>query len=445
MDAIAAVAAGAARQSALLAAREITSRQLVEATLDAVGKADARLNAVVATYAEQALAAADEADRRRTTGDAGPLTGVPIAVKDDLGMAGEVTGWGSRAQVRPASADADLVASLRAAGMVPVAKTTLPELAICGFTETEAHGITRNPVDPSRTPGGSSGGSAALVGAGAIGIATASDGAGSIRIPAACCGLVGFKPTHGHVPSSGSWHGMSSQGCVTPTLADSALFLDTIGSFDDSLTEALDREPGTLRIGLSTSGSAATRPERLDPQVRAALDRAAGVLAVAGHEVSEVTVPYGLDAKSLIVRYLRGIRDSALSVDEPERLEARTKGIARLGTPFGRRALDWSIRQGEQFGATVHARLGVDVLLMPVMSGPPIPVGHWRRQRGLGLVLAMNAFYAYTAQWNHAGVPAVSMPAGTTVDGLPLAVQLVGRRGRDAELMSLAAQLEGRL
>lgn len=440
-----AVAAGAARQAELLASGQITSRQLTEATLETIQREDARWNAVVQVLREEALTAADEADRRRAAGDAGPLTGVPIAIKDDLDVAGTITGWGSRAQTTVAASDADLVAAIRQAGMVPVATTTLPELAICGFTETAARGITRNPHDPSRTPGGSSGGSGALVASGAVGIATASDGAGSIRIPAACCGLVGFKPTHGRMPSSGGWHGLSTQGCVTPTLADSALFLDTLGSFEESLSAALDREPGSLRIGLSVSGSAATRPAHLDPQVRDALDRAAGVLAVAGHQVTELTIPYGIDTKSLTVRYLRGIRDAARSVDEPERLEPRTRSIARLGAPFGRRALDWSIRQGEQLGATVHDRLGVDVLLMPVMSGPPIPVGHWRRKGGLGLVLAMNAFYAYTAQWNHAGVPAVSVPAGTTPDGLPLAVQLVGRRGHDAELMSLAAQLEGRL
>lgn len=437
-----AVALGAAAQSQLLASGDFTSRQLTEATLAAVTAADARLNAVVSLLAEEALAAADEADRRRAAGDTGPLLGVPIVVKDDLDLAGRITGLGSRAQTESAATDADLVVAMRTAGMVIVAKSTLPELAICGFTETEAHGITRNPHAADRTPGGSSGGSAALVGAGAVGIATASDGAGSIRIPAACCGLVGFKPSHGRVPSGGGWHGLSTQGCVTPYVADSALYLDTLGSFPDSLSEAASRDPAPLRIGWSLSASAATRPEKLDPEVRAALDRTVEALRAAGHDVREVTIPYGLGAKALTARYLGGIRVGAQSVDDPRRLEKRTRGIARLGAPFGARAVAWAIAKGKEFGESIHDELDVDVLLTPVMSGPAMPIGRWDRLGALRLVIAMNSFYPYTAQWNHAGTPAVSMPAGTTATGLPLAIQLIARPDDDLRLMSLAGQVE---
>ena len=436
---------GAARQSELLAAGEVTSTELTIATLSAIRGQQLRLNAAVAMLDDDALLAADAADRRRAAGGAGPLTGVPIAVKDDLDMAGLVTGRGSRAMARPAAADSDLVAALRAAGMVVVAKTTLPELAICGFTETEAHGITRNPHDTDHSPGGSSGGSAALVGAGAVGIATASDGAGSIRIPAASCGLIGFKPTHGTVPSSGSWHGLSTQGCVTPALVDTALFLDTVGSFPESLSEAARREPGRLRVGWSLSASSALRPSPLDPDVRAALDRTVAGLVEAGHDVREVEVPYGLDAKSLTVRYLRGIHDGAVAVDDFASLESRTRAIARLGGPFTPKVVDWAIRRGRAFGATVHDELGIDVLVTPVMSGPALPIGKWDGLGGLRLVLAMNSHYPYTAQWNHAGAPAVSMPAGVNAGGLPLAVQLIARPGDDARLMSVAGQVEQHL
>ncbi len=194
-------------------------------------------------FADEALAAADEADRRRAAGETGPLLGIPIAVKDDLDIAGQVTGLGSRAMLMPATQDADLVTAIRAAGMVIVAKSALPELAIFGFTESEARGITRNPLNLAHTTGGSSGGSAALVAAGAVGIATASDGAGSIRIPAACCGLVGFKPTQGTMPSSGGWHDLSTQGCLAARVADSALFLDTFGTFAESLVAACSNRP----------------------------------------------------------------------------------------------------------------------------------------------------------------------------------------------------------
>ena len=433
---------GAAAQAQALASGAVTSRQLTEATLDAVEDAQASLNATVAIFRERALADADAADARRERGEAGPLTGVPIAVKDDLAIAGEVTGWGSRAVTAVARQDSDYVRAVRDAGMVIVAKSTLPELAITGFTEPASTGPTRNPHHPDHTCGGSSGGSGALVGASAIGIASASDGAGSIRIPAACCGAVGFKPTNGHMPSSGGWHGLSTQRCITPTIADTALFLDTIGSFSASFTEAVGRDPEPLRIGLSFSGAAATRPAPIDPRVREALERTADRFRALGHEVIEVTIPYGLEAKAVTARYLGGIHASSKLVDDPALLEKRTKGIARLGGPFGGRAIAWSKRKGEQFGATVHDRVGVDVFLTPMMAGPPVTVGEWADQGPLGLILKMNAFYAYTAQWNHAGTPAVSMPAGRTDDGLPLAIQLIARQDDDARLMSLAAQLE---
>ncbi|WP_187271790.1 amidase [Aeromicrobium terrae] len=436
------LAAGPTQQAALLRAKELSSRDLTVATLAAVERENARLNAVVELLADEAFDAAAEADRRRAEGEDGPLLGVPIAIKNDLDVEGHVTARGSRSISTVASADTELVAAIRAAGMVPVATTTLPELAIYGFTESDAFGITRNPHHLDHTPGGSSGGSAALVASGAVSIATASDGAGSIRIPAACCGLVGFKPTHGTMPSSGGWHGLSTQGGLAARVADSALFLDTFGHFDGPLVDAAARDPEPLRIGVSTSASAATRALPLDPAVKQAMDHAAAKLSDAGHDVTDVTIPYGLDAKQLTVRYLAGIRDSTLTVDDPEKLERRTRQVARLARVFGPRAVTRAIRAGERWGSTVHDDLGVDVLLTPVMSGPALPVGHFDGKGGLRLVLAMNSFYPYTAQWNHAGTPAVSMPVGRTPDGLPLAVQLIARRGDDVRLISLAGQLE---
>jgi amidase len=317
-----------------------------------------------------------------------------------------------------------------------------PELAIAGFTESERSGVTRNPRHLGHTPGGSSGGSAALVAAGAVGLATASDGAGSIRIPAACCGLVGFKPTQGTMPSSGGWHDLSTQGALTARVADSALFLDAFGTFDSSLVDAARTDPAPLRIGVSYSAAAATRALPLDPRVRAQVEQAAQTLRGAGHEVRTVRIPYPVAAKALTVRYLGGIAQAAARVDDPRALETRTRHIARLGRPFGPRAVAWSVRQGRRWGDAVHDALGVDVLLTPVMSGPAVPVEHWKGRGALATVLGMNAFYPYTAQWNHAGVPAVSMPSGTTGDGLPLAVQLIARRGDDVRLMAVAGQLE---
>jgi amidase len=144
----------------------------------------------------------------------------------------------------------------------------------------------------------------------------------------------------------------------------------------------------------------------------------------------------------LAIRFLTGIRDQAVAVDDPSRLERRTRQIARLGRPFGPGSIARSRRAGERWGGAVHDDLGVDVLLTPVMSGPALPVGRFDGRGGLRTVIGMNSFYPYTAQWNHAGTPAVSMPVGRTDDGLPLAVQLIARRGDDATLMSLAGWLE---
>ncbi|MGA9100631.1 amidase family protein [Aeromicrobium sp.] len=442
MDVDEVVAAGATQQVAAMRSGALTSRDLTVATLAAVERENARLNAVVELLADRAFDAAAEADRRRAEGDDGPLLGVPVAIKNDLDITGLVTALGSRANTRPATADAELVARMLRAGMVPVATTTLPELAIYGFTESEANGITRNPHHLDHSPGGSSGGSAALVGAGAVSAATASDGAGSVRIPAASCGLVGFKPTHGTMPSSGGWHGMSTQGGLAQRVVDVAVYLKTLGSFDADLVTAAAIDPKPLRVGVSTSASVATRAVPLDSQVRAALDATAALLDQDGHDVREVSIPYRLDAKLLMIRFLAGIRDVAAAADDPSHLEKRTRQVARLGRPFGPGSIVRARNAGDRWGGTVHDDLGVDVLLTPVMSGPALPIGHFDGRGGIRTVLGMNSFYPFTAQWNHAATPAASMPVGRTSDGLPLAVQLIARRGDDATLMSLIGQLE---
>lgn len=442
MDVDELVAAGATQQVVAMRSGALTSRDLTVATLAAVERENARLNAVVELLTDEAFDAAADADRRRADGDDGPLLGVPIVIKNDLDIAGHVTAHGTRAYSRPATANADLIDLILDAGMVPLATTTLPELAAFGFTESDTYGITRNPHDLDRSPGGSSGGSAALVGSGAVSAATASDGVGSVRIPAASCGLVGFKPTHGTMPSSGGWHGLSTQCGLAQRVTDAALYLQTMGSFDSDLSAAASHDPTPLRIGVSTSASAATRALPLDPHVREVLDATASALDQAGHDVREVSIPYGLDAKRLTVRFLAGIRDMAVASDDPALLDKRTRQIARLGRPFGAGSIAKSRDAGERWGAAIHDGLDVDIFLTPVMSGPALPVGHFDGRGAIRTAVGMNAFYPYTAQWNHAGAPAVSMPAGRTPEGLPLAVQLIARRGDDATLMSLAGWLE---
>jgi amidase len=172
------------------------------------------------------------------------------------------------------------------------------------------------------------------------------------------------------------------------------------------------------------------------------VDATASALDNAGHDVREVSIPFGLDARMHAVRYLTGIRDQAATVDDAALLEKRTRQIIRLARPFGPGSIARSRKAGDRWGAAVHDDLGVDVLLTPVMSGPALPVGRFDGRGGIRTVIGMNSFYPYTVQWNHAGTPAVSMPVGRTDDGLPLAVQLIARRGDDATLMSLAGWLE---
>src|SRR5436190_8010884 len=229
MDAVELAFAGIARQAQLIAAGEVSSRELVDLYLERIQRLDGALNCFRVVFAERARMEADQADGRRGAGDRRPLGGVPIAVKDDIDVAGEVTAFGTNAHGGPAQADAEVVSRLRAAGAVVIGQTNVPELTIWPFSESATFGVTRNPWNRQHAPGGSSGGSAAAVAAGLVGAALGSDGMGSIRIPAAWCGLFGLQPQRGRVslaPRRRAWHGLSVNGVLTRSVADTALFLD---------------------------------------------------------------------------------------------------------------------------------------------------------------------------------------------------------------------------
>jgi amidase len=197
--------------------------------LERIERFDGRLNAFRVVLADRALAEAEEADRRIAAGETAPLLGVPIAVKDNVDVAGEITTFGTGSYDTPAAADSAHYRRLRDAGAVLIGKTNLPELAIWPFTESQTWGRTRNPWNPERSSGGSSGGSGAAVAAGLVGAASASDGGGSIRIPAAACGLFGLKPQRGRVslmPLHEHWLGLSVAGCLSRRVIDTALWLD---------------------------------------------------------------------------------------------------------------------------------------------------------------------------------------------------------------------------
>jgi amidase len=460
MDAIDLAYAGIARQAELIAAGEISSRELVDLYLARIERLDVKLNAFRVVFGERARLEADQADARRGAGgDAGarPLLGVPIAVKDDIDVAGELTPYGTNAQDTPARADAEVVRRLREAGAVIIGKTNVPELTLWPFTETVTFGTTRNPWDSQRAPGGSSGGSAAAVAAGLVGAALGSDGGGSIRIPAAWCGLFGLKPQRGRVsmaPRARGWHGLSVNGVLTRSVADSALFYDVAsGSIDvDSdrapapvipFASAAATPPGPLRIAYSTRVPLGIISS-LDADARRALEETIATLRSLGHEVSERDPDYGADAiPAFLVRYLRGAHDDAAALEHPERLERRTRAVARLGGLIPRALLERSLA-GE---AELARRLGAvlednHVLLTPSAATPPPRIGQLQGRGALWTLNVVAGWVPYNGVWNLTGQPAASVPAGFGADGLPRGVQLVGRAGDETTLLSLAGQLE---
>src|ERR687895_375700 len=333
--------AGVARQAELIRGGEVSAVELVELYLERIERIEPELNAFRVVMAERALADARQADSRRRAVDERPPLGVPIAVKDTEDVAGEVTGLGTAAHGGPAQRDNDLVTRLRGAGAVILGKTNLPELAIMGSTEGPAFGITRNPWDSDRTPGGSSGGSAAAVAAGLCAAATGSDGAGSIRIPASSCGLVGLKPQRDRVSLgalAGHWHGLSVAGFVTRTVEDTALLLDVAAQrkgarpFVEAVRARSVPRPATVGpVRIALSFKAELRPTWVQREVRASLNSVADALRRLGHDVTERDPSYGRASDAVVARYLNGIAQDATRFPEPERLQRRTRGFIRLG------------------------------------------------------------------------------------------------------------------
>src|SRR6478672_2354397 len=222
---------GAARQAEMVRAGEVSPKELVRLSLSRIERLDPELNAFRKVLAEKALLEAEQAEARLKAGEERPLLGVPIAIKDEVDVAGEVNTHGTDGFSEPAKEDSEMVRRLREAGAIIVGLTLLPEMAICGFSESATYGVTRNPWNPQRTPGGSSGGSASAVAAGLVPIASAGDGAGSIRIPSASCGLFGLKPSRGRAslaPLAEGWRGLAVLGCLSRNVLDTALWLDVV-------------------------------------------------------------------------------------------------------------------------------------------------------------------------------------------------------------------------
>jgi amidase len=426
--------------AAAVRAGELTARAATVDALASIAERDADIGAFQVVRTEAALADADAVDGYERRADL-PMAGVPIAIKDNVPVRGEPMRTGSLATSAQAQgSDHEVVRRLRAAGAVVVGLTRTPELCVFGSTDS-AFGITRNPWDLARTPGGSSGGAAAAVAAGMVSVAHGNDGMGSIRIPSACCGLVGIKPGLGVVPAelgNGSWFDMAENGPLATTVADCALVLSVLAG-DPSLA-VLD-EPGRVRVAVSTRSPLQGVPTA--GRWAGAARSVAATLRGAGHTVRQADPPYGQTAGiGGIVRWVAGTELDARLVADRSRLQKRTRRHAaagrlamRAGLPRVKGRTAWQQRAEAFFGE--H-----DVLLTPTLAHDPIKAEAWA-ERGWAANVASNAWYApYAAPWNLAGWPAIAVPAGPGPSGLPLSVQLVARPGGERLLLALAAQLE---
>jgi amidase len=439
-----------------LASGTVTSDHLVRKSLDAIEASQPTLNAFRVILTEQALADAARADRKRAAGEQLPLLGIPIAVKDDVDVAGVPTRFGTEGHVRPAAEDSEVVRRLRAAGAVIVGKTNTCELGQWPFTSGPAFGHTRNPWSREHTPGGSSGGSAAAVAAGLVAAAIGSDGAGSVRIPAAWTHLVGIKPQRGRIstwPLPEAFNGITVNGVLARTVTDAALVLDAASGNAPGdrhkpppvqVSDYVGRAPGPLRIALSTKFPFTVFRAKLHPEIRAALQAVAGQLEELGHTVRPHDPDYNLRMSwNFLARSTSGLRDWVDRLGHDVTLDKRTRANTRMGWVLSENVL----RKARAREADAHRRIGwifnlVDVVLAPTTAQPPPKVHDFDHRGGLSTDRTMIRACPVTWPWNLLGWPSINVPAGFTSDGLPIGVQLMGPANSEPLLISLAAELE---
>jgi amidase len=457
------IAMPALEQAAAVRAGELTARELVDESLAAIERLNPEVNAFVELAAERARAEADAIG----PGDERPLAGVPIAIKD-LGPVTE----GIRTAMGTAISgdwippfDSVMVTKLRAAGAVIVGKTNTPELGITPVTEPARFGPARNPWNLERTAGGSSGGSAAAVASGMVALAHGNDGGGSIRIPAACCGLYGLKPSRGRVsvaPLVESPSALVVDGVLTRTVADTAVALDVLAGYEwgdavsrpppaTTFADAAAREPGRLRVGLWLE---APVEAELHPDCAAAAREAAELLEGLGHSVEEAGPDWeaagqfedflsiwAVDAAAGAQKI--GLLSGGL---DPERTEPLTRELIRRAEDVsGVALLDALLGMRTYSRRVVRWWADHDVLLTPALAQPPVPHGALDPAPGQPAIEQFHngaRFVPYCAAANITGQPAIAVPIGVSSDGLPLGVQLMGPPAGEELLLSLAAQLE---
>jgi len=466
-----------------VAAGDVTPDALLDLALAQHQRVHGSVNAIVRLMEEQA--------RRQTAGPlSGPFAGVPFLIKDGVqDYAGLPTTYGSRSMTRVVpAAHAHVVRRYLDAGLVVFGKTNLPEFAIRAFTDPELFGRTNNPWDLSRTPGGSSGGAAAAVASGIVPMAAGNDGGGSIRIPAACCGLFGLRPSRGRVsagPGNGEiWFGASTEGVLTRSVRDAALALDVLQGAEPGdpfiiappalpYAQAMRRDPGRLRIGFSSVSPIGTE---VHPEAVAAVRQTATLLANLGHAVEEAAP--AIDGQALAESYLHlyfgqipaAVKHAQSLGADPDQLELTNRILVTLGRSVSAQDLTLQLARWNDFSRALGAfHQQYDLFLTPTLASPPVPHGtgdpspfektmlgflHGTGILGvlarLGLLdhtvrkLATDnlRFVPFTQLSNLTGTPSMSVPLYWSADGLPLGVQFVGRFGSEDVLLQLAHQLE---
>src|SRR5437763_10930449 len=421
---------------------DASATQVVADPLDYIQAHDEARNAFRIVRAAAAATEAEAVDEQEDLANL-PLAGVPVAVKENTAVAGLPTWYGSAgARAGVAEADHEVVRRLRGAGAVVVGTTRMPELGLWALTDDDS-AITRNPWRTDRTPGGSSGGSAAAVAAGLVPIAHGNDGLGSIRIPAACCGLVGIKPGRGVVPAHmpvEDWFGLTEHGILATTVADAHTGLSVLAGW----APVRLKEPGRLRVAVSARSPVQGVPA--DKPARDALRSAAKLVVGAGPAAVSASprYPTGLGLRGLATWFAAAYRDVEESGVDRAALQPRTRRHIVLGEWTWRRGY---VREKDRTGwrAACEAWFAngkYDVLMTPALASTPPEALDYHARPWRASFLTCLRFAPFAAPWNVAGFPSLVVPMGVRPDGLPVAVQLVGAPGSELTLLGLAGQLE---
>ena len=444
--------------AAAIANREVSPLEVLDACLARVDARNPELNAVIWRNDEAARAEARALGERIAGGadDLPPFAGVPLPIKDLAAVAGQPCTYGSNGSPDgPAAANELVVQAFIDAGFILTGRTNTPEFGSVSITENLRFGATRNPWNPGHTPGGSSGGAASAVASGMFPAAHASDGGGSIRIPASCCGLVGLKPSRGRVADTVPyWSGLSTEGVVTRTVADTAAILDCISAPDPlawwspptkerPFIDEVGADPGRLRVAVNTVSAMGVE---VAPEALAAVDRTTKLLESLGHEVvyldADLFDPAGLGA------FLNLMNSGLADYPEldPDRIEPHNRASLQAGLDLDSLAFSRSLMDLQRLTRGLLARFDdeFDLLVTPTMAIEPPPVGLLAQVHAEPDFPPMDivAMAAFTALFNITGQPAVSLPLHVSASGLPIGVQIVAGAFRDGQLIRVASQIE---